>query len=54
MNEECKNFLYELKGALWALSGVASGGQSVNPLSQPLADYAEMLSERLAKLEERK
>lgn len=47
MNEDLKNFLYELKGALWALSTASSDGN----FSDALANLAEDLSMKLDKLE---
>lgn len=47
MNEELKNFLYELKGALWALSTASSGDN----FSEALANLAVDLSIKLDKLE---
>ena len=47
MTEELKNFLYELKGALWALSTATDNGN----FSEALANLAEDLSIKIDKLE---
>lgn len=50
MNEELKNFLYELKGALWALSTATNDSN----FSDALANLAEDLSLKLDRMEDNK